>query len=640
MTHTLDDLRSLGLAEIDPEIARLCDAELARQRDQLELIASENFTWPSVLQAVGSVLTNKYAEGLPGKRYYGGCEVVDEVEELAIARAKQLFGAEHANVQAHSGASANMAAYYAVLDPGDAVLGLRLDHGGHLTHGLKVNFSGRYYQFHGYGVRREDGLIDLDEVRALALEHRPKLIVAGGSAYPREIDARAFRAIADEAGALLMVDMAHFSGLVAAGLHQNPVESADIVCSTTHKTLAGPRAGFILCRQELAQKIDRAVFPGLQGGPLCHVTAAKAVCFAIAMTEPFRAYQRAVKANAAALADRRHRAGRRAPDRRHRHASRAARPAPQHALRQGHGGAPARDSDHRQPQHRAVRRAAADDRLGRAHRHARGDHARARRGGCARGRARDRRGDQPGGRSGRAARAHRRHPGAAPALRRHAARRAGTGGRRVSGRVIVLDHPVVRNKTTLLRSVDTDMRLFRALVHEISLFVLYEATRMLPSEPMRVQTPMAPYDGARVPGSKLAIVPVLRAGLGMLDAAHELLPHAPVGFIGVSRDEQTLRPVPYYLKLPDGLTGRSVVVLDPMLATGGSASHAIGLCREAGARDITLAGLIAAPEGIARLREEQPEANICVAALDERLNDVGFIVPGLGDAGDRMYGTL
>jgi glycine hydroxymethyltransferase len=302
VTHTFDDLRSLGLAEIDPEIARLCDAELARQRDQLELIASENFTWPAVLQAVGSVLTNKYAEGLPGKRYYGGCEVVDEVETLAIERAKQLFGAEHANVQPHSGASANMAAYYAVLDPGDSVLGLRLDHGGHLTHGLKVNFSGRYYQFHGYSVRREDGRIDLDEVRSLALEHRPKLIVAGGSAYPREIDARAFRQIADEAGALLMVDMAHFSGLVAAGLHQNPVESADIVCSTTHKTLAGPRAGFILCRQELAQKIDRAVFPGLQGGPLCHVTAAKAVCFAIAMTEPYRDYQRAVKANAASLA--------------------------------------------------------------------------------------------------------------------------------------------------------------------------------------------------------------------------------------------------------------------------------------------------------------------------------------------------
>jgi glycine hydroxymethyltransferase len=303
VTHTLDDLRNLGLAEIDPEVARLCDAELARQRDQLELIASENFTWPSVLQAVGSVLTNKYAEGLPHKRYYGGCVVVDEVEELAIARAKELFGAEHANVQPHSGASANMAAYYAVLDPGDTVLGLRLDHGGHLTHGLKVNFSGRYYDFKGYSVRREDGRIDLDEVRALAREHRPKLIVAGGSAYPREIDARAFRAIADETGALLMVDMAHFSGLVAAGLHQNPVESADIVCSTTHKTLAGPRAGFILCREEHARAVDRAVFPGMQGGPLEHTIAAKATCFKIAASAAFGEYQRQIRRNADALAE-------------------------------------------------------------------------------------------------------------------------------------------------------------------------------------------------------------------------------------------------------------------------------------------------------------------------------------------------
>jgi uracil phosphoribosyltransferase len=210
----------------------------------------------------------------------------------------------------------------------------------------------------------------------------------------------------------------------------------------------------------------------------------------------------------------------------------------------------------------------------------------------------------------------------------------------MTGRVVFMDHPVVRHKTTLLRSADTDTRLFRALVHEISLFVLYEATRLLPSVPYTVETPMAPYAGTRVPGSGLAIVPVLRAGLGMLDAALELLPHAPVGFVGVSRDEETLRPVPYYLKLPDGLTGRSVLVLDPMLATGGSASHAIGLCREAGAEDITLASLIAAPEGIARVRAEQPDANLCIAALDERLNDVGFIVPGLGDAGDRMYGTL
>ena len=300
---TLQALRSLGLADVDPEIAALCDAELERQRDQLELIASENFTWPSVLEAVGSVLTNKYAEGQPGRRYYGGCEVVDEVENLAIERAKSLFGADHANVQPHCGASANMAAYYAVLDPGDTVLGMRLDHGGHLTHGLKVNFSGRYYDFVGYGVERESGLIDFAEVERLAHEHRPKLIVAGGSAYPRELDARRFRAIADAVGALLMVDMAHFSGLVAAGEHQNPVESAHLVTSTTHKTLAGPRAGFVLCTEELATKVDRAVFPGLQGGPLCHVTAAKAVCFKIAATEAFRSYQQQVRANARALAE-------------------------------------------------------------------------------------------------------------------------------------------------------------------------------------------------------------------------------------------------------------------------------------------------------------------------------------------------
>src|SRR3954452_21186232 len=301
--QSLDQLVRQGLEDVDPDIARLCDAELERQRDQLELIASENFTWPAVLEAVGSVLTNKYAEGYPGKRYYGGCEVVDEVERLAIERPRSLFGAEHANVQPHSGASANMAAYAAVLDPGDMVLGLKLDHGGHLTHGLRVNFSGKLYRFEHYGVSRDTERIDLEEVRQLARQHRPKLIVAGGSAYAREIDARAFRQIADEVDALLMVDMAHFSGLVAAGLHQNPVESADIVTSTTHKTLAGPRSGFVLCREELATRIDRAVFPGLQGGPLCHVTAAKAVCFKIAASEAFRQYQGRVKANAAAMAE-------------------------------------------------------------------------------------------------------------------------------------------------------------------------------------------------------------------------------------------------------------------------------------------------------------------------------------------------
>ncbi len=299
--HTLDQLRTAGLADVDPEIAALIGREVERQRNQIELIASENFTWPSLLEAVGSVPTNKYAEGYPGKRYYGGCEVVDEIEQLAIDRAKELFGADHANVQPHAGAQANMAAYFALLQPGDSILSLRLDHGGHLTHGLKVNFSGRLYTIFHYGVSPETNLVDYDEILALAREHRPRLIVCGGSAYPRTIETAEFRAIADDVGALLMCDMAHFSGLVAAGLHPNPVEHCDIVTSTTHKTLAGPRSGFVLCREEHAQAVDRAVFPGMQGGPLEHVIAAKATCFRIAATEAFREYQTQVRANADAL---------------------------------------------------------------------------------------------------------------------------------------------------------------------------------------------------------------------------------------------------------------------------------------------------------------------------------------------------
>src|ERR671911_745788 len=301
--ETLDQLRTAGLTDVDPEIADLLGQELERQRGQIELIASENFTWPAVFEAVGSVPTNKYAEGYPGKRYYGGCEVVDEIEQLAIDRAKELFGADHANVQPHAGAQANMAAYFALLQPGDTILSLRLDHGGHLTHGLKVNFSGRLYTIVHYGVSRATNMVDYDEVLELAQEHRPKLIVCGGSAYPRTVDTAEFRRIADEVDALLMCDMAHFSGLVAAGLHPNPVEHCDVVTSTTHKTLAGPRSGFVLCREEHAQAVDRAVFPGMQGGPLVHAIAAKATCFRIAATEAFRDYQRQIRANADALAE-------------------------------------------------------------------------------------------------------------------------------------------------------------------------------------------------------------------------------------------------------------------------------------------------------------------------------------------------
>jgi glycine hydroxymethyltransferase len=301
--ETFAGLRQAGLTEVDGEIADLLGRELERQRGQIELIAAENFTWPSVLEAVGSVPTNKYAEGYPGRRYYGGCEVVDEIEQLAIDRAKELFEAEHANVQPHAGAQTNMAVYFSCLEPGDTILGMRLDQGGHLTHGLKVNFSGRLYTIAGYGVDRETNLVDFEEVRQLAEEHRPKLIICGGSAYPRRIEAERFREIADDVGALLLCDMAHFAGLVAAGLHPNPMPHCDFVTSTTHKTLAGPRAGFVLCKAEHAEKLDKAVFPGMQGGPLLHTIAAKATCFKIAASSAFREYQEQIRVNADALAD-------------------------------------------------------------------------------------------------------------------------------------------------------------------------------------------------------------------------------------------------------------------------------------------------------------------------------------------------
>jgi glycine hydroxymethyltransferase len=287
----------------DDELFGLIDREVERQNTTLQLIASENFASPAVLRATGSVLTNKYSEGYPAKRYYGGNEVIDQVEELARERAKALFGAEHANVQPHSGANANMAVYMGLLEPGDTVLGLRLDQGGHLTHGSPVNASGRLYRFVSYGVTPSDERIDLDQVRDLALEHRPKLIVTGATAYPRIIDPEPFRQIADEAGALFMFDAAHIAGLVAGGVHPNPVPHADIVTLTTHKTLRGPRSGAILARAELGEKIDKSVFPGLQGGPLDHVIAAKAVAFHEAVQPEFGDYARGIVDNAAALAE-------------------------------------------------------------------------------------------------------------------------------------------------------------------------------------------------------------------------------------------------------------------------------------------------------------------------------------------------
>ena len=291
------------LAEVDPEVAQAIRHEVERQHSHLELIASENFTSQAVMEATGSVFTNKYAEGYPGKRYYGGCEFTDIVEELARERVKKLFGAEHANVQPHSGSQANEAAYHAVCADGDTIMGLNLAHGGHLTHGHPLNFSGKTFQVVPYNVRKEDERIDYDEVESLARQHKPKLIVAGGSAYPRILDFARFRRIADAVGAVLLVDMAHISGLVAARLHPNPCEYADIVTSTTHKTLRGPRSGLILSKQQYAAAIDKVVFPGIQGGPLVHVIAAKAVCFQEAMTPEFVIYQKQVLANASTLAE-------------------------------------------------------------------------------------------------------------------------------------------------------------------------------------------------------------------------------------------------------------------------------------------------------------------------------------------------
>jgi glycine hydroxymethyltransferase len=302
MTDLPTDFFSRPLADVDPEVADALAKELERQQRTLEMIASENFVPQAVLECQGSVLTNKYAEGYPGRRYYGGCEFVDIAEQLAIDRAKQLFGAEHANVQAHSGAQANTAVYHALLQPGETIMGLELAHGGHLTHGMRINVSGRLYDIAPYQVERESSLIDMDEVARIARERKPRMLLAGWSAYPRQLDFARFREIADEVGALLMVDMAHFAGLVAAGLHPSPVPHADVVTSTTHKTIGGGRGGLILCRAEHQRKIDSAIFPGQQGGPLEHVIAGKAVAFKIAMSDAFKERQQRTLDGAKALA--------------------------------------------------------------------------------------------------------------------------------------------------------------------------------------------------------------------------------------------------------------------------------------------------------------------------------------------------
>ena len=632
--QTFEHLRSAGLADLDPDIAGLIDRELQRQREQIELIASENFTWPAVLEAAGSVLTNKYAEGYPGKRYYGGCEWVDEVEQLAIDRAKSLFGADHANVQPHAGGPANLAAYFAMLEPGDPILGLRLDHGGHLTHGLKVNFSGRLYDFHSYGVRREDSLIDFDEVQRLAHQHRPRLIVAGASAYPRIIDAARFREIADEVGARLMVDMAHFSGLVAAGLHPNPVEYADVVTSTTHKTLAGPRAGLVLCRAEHAAAVDKAVFPGLQGGPLCHIVAAKAICFRLAATEAFRDYQQRIVANAKALAATLMDGGLElltgGTDTHLLQLDlRATQWSGKDAEERLRGGL-----DHGQPQHGSVRRAPADDRVWGAHRHAGRDDAGVQRGRHARGGRDHPRHPRPGGRPGLPARAHARASGRAAALLRASAW--------LPCGLTAWSFSTIRSCSTSSRCCGMRARIRRTSATSWASWRRSSATRRPATSSSRSTastTPLEVTPARRVSGKKLGVVAVLRAGLGMLDAVLDLIPVARVGFVGVYRDEETLEPVEYYCKLPGDLAERDVLVLDPMLATGGSASEALRLCKRRGAVRTSLLCVVAAPAGVERIAADHPDVAVYTASLDRELNAQGYILPGLGDAGDRLFGT-
>ena len=358
---TVTEQMQRPLAEVDPEVFDAIQHEVERQHSQLELIASENFTSEAVLEATGSVFTNKYAEGYPGKRYYGGCEFTDVVENLARDRAKKLFGAEYANVQPHSGSQANQAAYAAVLSPGDTIMGLNLAHGGHLTHGHPLNFSGKTYHVVPYGVRKDDERIDYDELQRLAEEHKPKMIIAGASAYPRTLDFARFRQIADSVGALFLVDMAHISGLVAAGLHPNPCEYADIVTSTTHKTLRGPRAGIILAKEKFGAAIDKTVFPGMQGGPLVHVMAAKAVCFLEAMQPGFVEYQKQVVANARGAGAEPDGPGIPRRLRRHRHPPDAGRRVLQGRARQGGRKGAGPRAHHRQQERHSVRHQPADE---------------------------------------------------------------------------------------------------------------------------------------------------------------------------------------------------------------------------------------------------------------------------------------
>ena len=581
--------------------------------------------------------TNKYAEGYPGKRYYGGCEIVDQIEQLAIDRAKALFGAEHANVQPHAGAQANMAVYLGLMQPGDTVLSLRLDHGGHLTHGLKVNFSGRLYTIAHYGVSRETNLVDYDEVLALAKEHRPKVILCGGSAYPRTVETWEFRKIADEVGALLWCDMAHFSGLVAAGLHPNPVADCDVVTSTTHKTLAGPRAGFILCREEHASAIDRAVFPGLQGGPLEHAIAAKATCFRIAASDAFREYQTQVRANADALAAeimdggldvltggtdthllqldlrRTEWTGKDAEERLHAVRLTTNRntvpfderpPTVASGVRIGTPAATMRgfDEDDFREVGRIIVGALADD------------------------------ADVPA----LAARSEALCDAAA-ALRRAS---AGTRGTRRDRRRRRGRPSAVRHKLGLLRDVTTTTQMFRQLVNELTLLLTYEATKTLADEEVEIETPLERMSARRITRQEGRRVPdpagrrrhARRRALADPGRARRL--HRPLPQRGDAAARRVLREAAARHRRARRAPARPDA-RDRQL-DGRGRRDGEGRGRDLGPRDRA--------DRDARGHRRGSTASIPTSrssspSVDRGLNEKGYIVPGLGDAGDRLYGT-
>ena len=594
-----------------------------------------------MLEAVGSVPTNKYAEGYPGKRYYGGCEIVDEIEQLAIDRAKELFGAEHANVQPHAGSQTNMAVYAAVLEPGDTILSLRLDHGGHLTHGHKVNFSGRLYTIAGYGVSRETMMVDYDEVLAQAKEVRPKLIVCGGSAYPRTVETDRFREIADEVGALLLCDMAHFAGLVAAGLQPNPVEHCDFVTSTTHKTLAGPRAGFILCRAEHAQAVDRAVFPGMQGGPLEHTIAAKATCFKIAMTDAFREYQQQIRANADTLAETLQAGGLELVtggtdthlmqiDLRNSEWTGKAAEERLHEVRitVNRNTVP---FDERPPT------VASGVRIGTPAMTMRGfDEEDFRETGriiC------DALADAPdlGALQGRVDAVLARRP-LYPGLSRlhdlHA-----MSSELATKRLTVVTHPLVQHKLSYLRDRETPTVHFRKLTERDHAPAHLRGDEGVSDRGLRDRDAARADDGPahlrqegrRLPGAPGGRRDAGRRAFARLERTGRLHRHVP------RRGNASARAV--LLEAPGRPERARRVVLDPMLATGHSASAAVEAVKDAGAQSVTLVCIVAAPPGIEFIHERHPDVHIVCAAVDRGLDERGFIVPGLGDAGDRLYGT-